>query len=73
MARGSAHHRWEEALESLPTPGDGIPWVLAGDFNATFVQAEFRELVDRGYRDAGAATGKASSRPGRASRCSPGG
>jgi endonuclease/exonuclease/phosphatase (EEP) superfamily protein YafD len=50
--------RWEEALESLPTPGSGIPWVLAGDFNATFDQAEFRELVDRGYRDAGAATGK---------------
>ena len=51
-------HRWEEALESLPTPGDGIPWVLAGDFNATFDQVEFRELVDRGYRDAGAAAGK---------------
>lgn len=50
--------RWEEALESLPTPGAGTPWVLAGDFNATFDQAEFRDLVDRGYRDAGAATGK---------------
>lgn len=50
--------RWEEALESLPTSGVGIPWVLAGDFNATFDQSEFRELVDRGYRDAGAATGK---------------
>lgn len=50
--------RWEEALESLPTPGEGVPWVLVGDFNATFDQAEFRELVDRGYRDAGAATGK---------------
>jgi endonuclease/exonuclease/phosphatase family metal-dependent hydrolase len=31
---------------------------LTGDFNATFDQAEFRELVDRAYRDAGAATGK---------------
>jgi endonuclease/exonuclease/phosphatase (EEP) superfamily protein YafD len=50
--------RWEEALQSLPTPGHGVPWVLAGDFNATFDQAEFRELADRGYRDAGAATGK---------------
>jgi len=50
--------RWEEALESLPIPGHGSPWVLAGDFNATFDQAEFRELVDRGYRDAGEATGK---------------
>lgn len=50
--------RWEEALESLPTPGEGIPWVLAGDFNATFDQAKFRDLVDRGYRDAGSATGR---------------
>ena len=49
--------RWEEALESLPATGPGIPWVLAGDFNATFDHAEFRELVDSGYRDAGAATG----------------
>jgi endonuclease/exonuclease/phosphatase (EEP) superfamily protein YafD len=50
--------RWEEALESLPRPGHGIPWVLAGDFNATLDQAEFRDMVDGGYRDAGAATGK---------------
>lgn len=50
--------RWEETLESLPTPGQGPPWVLAGDFNATFDQAQFRDLVDRGYRDAGSATGK---------------
>jgi endonuclease/exonuclease/phosphatase (EEP) superfamily protein YafD len=50
--------RWREALRSLPTPGTGVPWVLAGDFNATFDQAEFRDLVGRGYRDAGEATGK---------------
>jgi endonuclease/exonuclease/phosphatase (EEP) superfamily protein YafD len=50
--------RWREALESLPAPGVGIPWVLIGDFNATFDQAEFRDLVDSGYRDAGDATGK---------------
>jgi endonuclease/exonuclease/phosphatase (EEP) superfamily protein YafD len=50
--------RWREALESLPSPGSGIPWVLVGDFNATFDQAEFRSLVDGGYRDAGDATGK---------------
>lgn len=49
---------WKEALESLPTPGVGIPWVLVGDFNATFDQAEFRGIVDGGYRDAGEATGK---------------
>jgi endonuclease/exonuclease/phosphatase (EEP) superfamily protein YafD len=50
--------RWEEALESLPEPGADSPWVLAGDFNATFDQAEFRDLVGRGYRDAGEAIGK---------------
>ena len=50
--------RWREALESLPRPGPGAPWILAGDFNATFDQAEFRELVDGGYRDAGDAAGK---------------
>jgi endonuclease/exonuclease/phosphatase family metal-dependent hydrolase len=49
---------WREALESLPASDPGAPWLLAGDFNATFDQAEFRDLVDRGYRDAGAATGK---------------
>lgn len=50
--------RWQEALGSLPVPGVGIPWVLIGDFNATFDQAEFRDIVDGGYRDAGEATGK---------------
>lgn len=50
--------RWEAALQSLPWPEHGAPWILAGDFNATFDQAAFRELVDRGYRDAGEATGK---------------
>ncbi len=44
--------------KSLPAPGSGAPRLLIGDFNATFDQAEFRDLVDRGYRDAGAATGK---------------
>lgn len=49
---------WREALESLPAPDPGPPWLLVGDFNATFDQAEFRDIADRGYRDAGAATGK---------------
>ena len=50
--------RWREALESLPSAGAGAPWALVGDFNASFDQAEFRDLVGRGYRDAGDATGK---------------
>jgi endonuclease/exonuclease/phosphatase family metal-dependent hydrolase len=49
---------WQAALESLPSAGQGTPWVLAGDFNGTFDQAQFRDVVDRGYVDAGAATGK---------------
>lgn len=50
--------RWREALESMPSAGAGPPWLLAGDFNATFDQAEFRDLAGRGYRDAAAATGR---------------
>lgn len=49
---------WQAALESLPSAGTGTPWVLAGDFNGTLDQGEFRDVVDRGYRDAGDATGK---------------
>lgn len=49
--------RWQEGLESLPAAAVGVPWVLVGDFNSTFDQAEFRDLVDSGYRDAGDATG----------------
>ena len=49
---------WQAALESLPSAGEGIPWVLVGDFNGTLDQAEFRDVVDRGYADAGDVTGK---------------
>ncbi len=50
--------QWREALESLPAPGAGSPWLLAGDFNASFDHAEFRQLVDGGYRDAGETAGE---------------
>lgn len=49
---------WHEEFERLPAPGGNMPWVLAGDFNASFDLAEFRDLVESGYRDAGEATGK---------------
>jgi endonuclease/exonuclease/phosphatase (EEP) superfamily protein YafD len=49
---------WERLLSSLPSAGHGTPWLLSGDFNATFDMAPFRELVGRGYRDAGKAAGK---------------
>jgi endonuclease/exonuclease/phosphatase (EEP) superfamily protein YafD len=50
--------RWQAALKSLPSAGEGAPWVLAGDFNGTLDQAEFRDVVDHGYADAGDVTGK---------------
>ena len=49
---------WEEALADLPSGGQGAPWLLAGDFNATLDQSQLRDLLDRGYRDAGAVAGK---------------
>jgi endonuclease/exonuclease/phosphatase (EEP) superfamily protein YafD len=48
---------WEESLASLPSGGQGRPWLLAGDFNATLDQSQLRDLLDRGYRDAGAVAG----------------
>jgi endonuclease/exonuclease/phosphatase family metal-dependent hydrolase len=49
---------WQAALESLPRTGAGAPWILAGDFNATLDHAELRDVLDRGYEDAGDVTGK---------------
>ena len=52
------YEEWKAALDSLPDSGAGTPWVLAGDFNASLDQAEFRDVVDSGYRDAADATGQ---------------
>lgn len=49
---------WEESLRSLPSAGRGAPWLLLGDFNASFDQSQFRDLVGRGYADAGDVAGK---------------
>jgi endonuclease/exonuclease/phosphatase (EEP) superfamily protein YafD len=49
---------WRSALEDLPSAGAGAPWVLAGDFNATLDHAELRDVLARGYRDAGEVTGE---------------
>ena len=49
---------WEEELSTLPSAGQGTPWLLSGDFNATLDQAPFRDLIGRGYRDAGDAAGE---------------
>jgi endonuclease/exonuclease/phosphatase (EEP) superfamily protein YafD len=55
---GGRVDEWSAALESLPAAGAGVPWVLAGDFNATLDHAELRRLVGRGYRDAADVAGK---------------
>lgn len=49
---------WEDSLGDLPTTGEGVPWVLVGDFNATLDHSQLRDLLDRGYRDAGAVAGE---------------
>jgi len=49
---------WEEALASLPSGRGGTPWLLAGDFNATLDQSQLRDILDRGYRDAGDVAGE---------------
>jgi endonuclease/exonuclease/phosphatase family metal-dependent hydrolase len=50
---------WRTELAGLPqvTPDDRVR-ILAGDFNATFDHVAFRDLVDRGYADAGEEAGK---------------
>jgi endonuclease/exonuclease/phosphatase (EEP) superfamily protein YafD len=44
---------WAQSLGRLPTPTpNGPQQVLAGDFNATLDQSDFRDLLDRGFYDA---------------------
>jgi endonuclease/exonuclease/phosphatase (EEP) superfamily protein YafD len=49
---------WRAELAELPrpTPSKRVR-ILAGDFNASFDHAAFRDLVDSGYSDAGEETG----------------
>lgn len=50
---------WDADLRSMSGPYKSSPSrVLAGDFNATLDHANFRDLLDRGYTDAAAATGE---------------
>lgn len=53
---GPDHRVWERTLENLPAPGGTR--VLLGDFNATLDHRAFRDLLDRGWRDAGDVTGE---------------
>jgi endonuclease/exonuclease/phosphatase (EEP) superfamily protein YafD len=44
---------WASSLRRMPVPtSTGPVEVLAGDFNATLDQSDFRDLLDRGYYDA---------------------
>jgi endonuclease/exonuclease/phosphatase family metal-dependent hydrolase len=50
---------WAAGLRGqTPASPDGVPRILAGDFNATLDHAELRRLVDTGYRDAASAVGR---------------
>jgi endonuclease/exonuclease/phosphatase (EEP) superfamily protein YafD len=49
---------WEDSLGDLPTTGEGTPWILVGDFNATLDSSLLRETIDRGYRDAADVAGE---------------
>lgn len=55
---GNRAPEWAVELGELPRAGSGVPWLLAGDFNATLDHAVLRGVIDRGYRDAAAVTGK---------------
>jgi endonuclease/exonuclease/phosphatase (EEP) superfamily protein YafD len=48
---------WGRALRALPSGGVGAPWLLIGDFNATLDDAELRDVLGCGYRDAATVTG----------------
>ena len=51
---------WEDGLDALPAAGEGPGplGALIGDFNATLDHGSFRDLLNRGYRDAGEVTGE---------------
>lgn len=55
---GSEVRRWRAELGALPGPRrDGLPMLLAGDFNATLDHGELRAIIDRGFTDAADASG----------------
>ena len=49
---------WAHDLVALPEPSlSGRPRVMAGDFNATLDHTRLKDLIGRGYLDAGASVG----------------
>ena len=50
---GWGEQDWRRELRELPGPSaDGMPRILAGDFNGTLDHREIRRVLDRGYYDA---------------------
>lgn len=53
---------WDRDLGEIPPARSReLPLVVAGDLNATLDHRRLRQLIDTGYRDAGAATGRGLS------------
>lgn len=58
MGKGTAEI-WAHDLVALPEPSlSGQPRVMAGDFNATLDHTRLKDLIGRGYLDAGASLGE---------------
>jgi len=54
-----SEHAWNDVLRALPgARAGGRQHMLLGDFNATLDHSELRRVIDRGYVDAAAATGR---------------
>ena len=62
---------WSRDLAAIPAPIDQTLRIALGDFNATLDHAQFRELLDRGYKDAGATLGDGLTGTWPASRRTP--
>lgn len=50
-------YEWRADMESLPAPSSDVIRILAGDFNASLDHSPLRDVIARGYADAGDATG----------------
>ncbi|GII29620.1 endonuclease/exonuclease/phosphatase family protein [Planotetraspora mira] len=50
-------YEWRADMASLPAPSSDVIRILAGDFNASLDHSPLRDVLARGYADAGDATG----------------
>ncbi|WP_025273675.1 endonuclease/exonuclease/phosphatase family protein [Haloglycomyces albus] len=48
---------WRDDFAGIPRPEGDVPWILAGDFNATVDHGVLRGLLDDGYQDAASLMG----------------